>query len=180
MGLKEEMNEKIAELPLEEVLEMAKDPEAKLPVLEMAVEKIKDVQVPQELGGPPIDKEVMELPTEILLEMAKDPEANEEMLEAAVVRLEETIEEKVEKLPLNEVLEMAKDPEVEVPILEIAIEKIKDMQDLTDNESSLNDPVIEKKAMGLPTEVLLEIAKNPEAKEEMLDAVVVRLEEAIE
>merc|ERR1719228_1596876 len=102
------------------------------------------------------------------------------MLEVAVVKLEEKIEEKVNELPLDEVLEMVKDPEAEVPILEIAIEKIKDSQDLSNNGPSIIDPVIEKEAMELPMEILLEMAKDPEVTEEILDVAVVRLEETIE
>merc|ERR1711892_387479 len=100
----EDAEQDISELPLEAVLEMAKDPEAEIAILEIAVEKIKEVQAQEpSVSDPAIEKEAMELPMEVLLEMAEDPEAKEEILEAAVVRLEETIEEKVKELPLEEV-----------------------------------------------------------------------------
>merc|ERR1711892_266295 len=85
----EDAEQDISELPLEAVLEMAKDPEAEIAILEIAVEKIKEVQAQEpSVSDPAIEKQAMELPMEVLLEMAEDPEAKEEILEAAVVRLE--------------------------------------------------------------------------------------------
>merc|ERR1712106_117469 len=128
----------IFELPLEMVLEMAKNPKAEETILEMAVEKIKEVR---ELNGKsedhsePDDKvSISALPLEMVLEMAKDTNAEENILEMAVEKIQERREKikeikelngqsedineaddlvSISELPLEMVLEMAKDPNAE-------------------------------------------------------------------
>eukprot|EP00091_Calanus_sinicus_P010714 TRINITY_DN24710_c0_g1_i1.p1 TRINITY_DN24710_c0_g1~~TRINITY_DN24710_c0_g1_i1.p1 ORF type:complete len:160 (+),score=52.93 TRINITY_DN24710_c0_g1_i1:440-919(+) len=81
---------------------------------------------------------------------------------------------------MDVVLEMAKDPGADLPILEMAVEKIKEVQEAKDEDVSIIDPVIEKEVTSMPIEIVLEMAQDPEAKEEVLNIAVIKLEEAIE
>merc|ERR1712128_208557 len=124
---------------------------------EMAVEKIKEVR---ELNGKSEDHSeaddkvsISALPLEMVLEMAKDTNAEENILEMAVEKIQERREKikeikelngqsedtneaddlvSISELPLEMVLEMAKDPNAEGHILEMAVEKIKGVQELND------------------------------------------------
>merc|ERR1712168_361340 len=87
--LKETLIEKVNELPLEEVIEMAEDSEAEIPILMIAAEKIKEIEDPSAVSDPVIKEVAMDMPIETLLEMAKDPKAKQEILDAAVIKLEE-------------------------------------------------------------------------------------------
>ena len=180
--------ENMAELPLDTILDMAKDPEAEIPVLKLAVEMIKEVQEVNDLSESN-ESLAQALPIEVLLEMAKDPEAKEEILEVAVDRLEKVIEDipvekgaadaieeaEISELPLEMILDMAKTPEATVQVLEMAVEKIKEVQ--KQNELIDSEPIIESLGKTLPMEMLLEMAKDPEAKDQILELAMERLNE---
>merc|ERR1711892_1194272 len=122
----------ISALPLEMVLEMAKDTNAEENILEMAVEKIEEkrekIKEIQELNGHSEGADetddlvsISELPLEMVLEMAKNPKAEETILEMAVEKIKEVREHNgksedhskpddkvsISALPLEMVLEMA-------------------------------------------------------------------------
>merc|ERR1711892_1479014 len=194
--------ESISELPLEIVLEMAKEPNAEGPILEMAVEKIKEVL---ELNGKsednikPDDKvSLTELPLEMVLEMAKDTNAEENILEMAVEKIEEKREKikeiqelnghsegadetddlvSISELPLEMVLEMAKNPKAEETILEMAVEKIKEVREhngKSEDHSEADDKV---SISALPIEMVLEMAKDTNAEENLLEMAVEKIKE---
>ena len=81
----------ISKLPLETIIDMAKEPNSNGIVLEMAVMKIKETQKENEIGENEQNSESLgkTLPMEILLEMAKDPDVKEQILEMAMERLKE-------------------------------------------------------------------------------------------
>ena len=178
----------MAKLPLDTILDMAKDPEAEIPVLKLAVEMIKEVQEVNDLSESN-ESLAQALPIEVLLEMAKDPEAKEEILQVAVDRLEKVIEDipvekgaadaieeaEISELPLEMILDMAKTSEATVQVLEMAVEKIKEVQ--KQNELIDSEPIIESLGKTLPMEILLEMAKDPEAKDQILELAMERLNE---
>jgi len=192
--------EDISDIPLEMVLEMAKDPKADKLIIEMAVEKIKDVQ---ELNKNDKDNDflrfnapdtfVKAMPTEILLEMAKDADAGGNILEVAKERLEEELKEKniethikpniqanISEMPLEIILEMAKAPEAEEPVLEMAIDMIEEAIEIKEINPDLNTSLNEVKddlAEAMPMKILLEMAKDPKASEPILEIVKERLKE---
>jgi len=191
-----------SKIPLEIILEVAKDPKAEEPILEMAVEKIQEV-LDIKHDKPESDhainavenKLAKAIPIEILLEMAKDPEASEPILEIAMDRLKEIKEDNAESdkednqvenkpdtsnIPLEIILDMAKDPEAEKPILEFAMEKIKEVLEQKEDEFqsqhvSNDSPDIIPNT--LPMQIVLEMAKDPEAKEHILEMAMDRLKE---
>merc|ERR1712123_98504 len=130
------------DMPLESILDMAKDPEASSQVLEIAVEKIKEVAVLNDMSDSN-ENLANALPMEVLLDMAKDPVADEQILEVAVEKIkdiqgqnevsgnEQSIESLGKTLPMEILLEMAKDPEAKEQILEMAMERLKELQGLT-------------------------------------------------
>jgi len=180
--------EDIAEMPLENILDLAKSPAADSQVLEMAVEKIKETQAVNEMSDS--NKKLAEaLPMDILLEMAKDPEAKDEILETAVERLEDALDQtpaidntiasaeiaEMSKLPLETIIDMAKEPEANEVVLEMAVKKIKEAQQ--ENEISEYAPPSESLGKTLPMEILLEMAKDPNVKEQILEMAMERLKE---
>merc|ERR1712106_30142 len=194
--------ESISELPLEIVLEMAKEPKAEGPILEMAVEKIKEVL---KLNGKieddsePDDKvSLSELPLEMVLEMAKDTNAEENILEMAVEKIEERREKikeiqelngqsedanetddlvSISELPLEMVLEMAKDPKAEETILEMAVEKIKEVRELNGKSEDHSESDDKVSISALPLEMVLEMAKDTNAEENILEMAVEKIQE---
>merc|ERR1712106_1200085 len=197
----------ISEVPLEMVLEMAKDPNAEEIILEMAVGKIKEVQelngqIEDEVVSEPDNLEsISELPLEIVLEMAKEPEAEGPILEMAVEKIKEVLElngksednieldDKVSlsELPLEMVLEMAKNTNAEENILEMAVEKIeerrekiKEIQELNGQSEDANETDDLVSISELPLEMVLEMAKDPKAEETILEMAVEKIKEVRE
>merc|ERR1719228_1500665 len=80
---------------------------------------------------------------------------------------------------------MAKDPKADKLILEMAVEKIKVVQEInkklpdkSDGENSFNAPDSFVNAM--PTDILLEMAKDPDAGENILEVAMERLKEELQ
>merc|ERR1712106_283020 len=194
----------ISEVPLEMVLEMAKDPNAEEIILEMAVGKIKEVQelngqIEDEVVSEPDNLEsISELPLEIVLEMAKEPEAEGPILEMAVEKIKEVLElngksedniepddkVSISALPIEMVLEMAKDTNAEENILEMAVEKIKErrekikeIKELNGQSEDTNETDDLVSISELPLEMVLEMAKDPNAEETILEMAVEKIKE---
>jgi len=192
----------MSDMPLEIVLEMSKNPETEEPVLEMAIDKIEEaIEIKENIpdNKPSLNEVKNELaeamPLEILLEMAKDPKASEPILEIVMERLKEQQElceesdgKDVEpedhvdtsKISLGVILEVAKDPKAEEPVLEMAVEKIQEVLDINRNtherDQSLNG-VKDELAEAIPMEVLLDMAKDPDVSEPLLEIAMERLKE---
>ena len=130
------------------------------------------------------------IPMEILLEMVEDPEVSEPILEIAMDRLKELEDEESDKediesknpsqIQLEVILDMAKDPEVGEPILEMAMEKIKNILEEKEDGSvskQVSSEASDSLPKALPMQILLEMAKDPEAKEYILKLAMKRLKE---
>jgi len=209
-GQSEDANEtddlvSISELPLEMVLEMAKDPNAEETILEMAVEKIKEIQV---LNGQSEDADesdlvsISELPLEMVLEMAKHPKADGHILEMAVEKIKgvqelngqgedepyvyasepssiDVPESLAGALPMEILLEMAKDPEAKEQILEMAMQRLKELQELnleTEEELVALEPIAVDMSE-LPIEIILEMAKDTKAEGHILEMAMEKIKE---
>merc|ERR1711874_886558 len=85
------------EMPLETILEMVKDPEAKDEILEVAAERLEEI-IEQTPAADTLDNSevttISKLPIEKIIDMAKDPNADEVVLEMAVKKIKEVQEQK--------------------------------------------------------------------------------------
>jgi len=164
-------------IPMEFLLEMAKDPEVSKPILEIAMDRLKELQN----NNTDSDKEDIELETpsqtqlEVILDMAKDPDAGESILEMAMEKINDVLEEKEadsvskevsndaqdslpKSLPMQILLEMAKDPEAKEYILKMAMARLKELQELN-MESDVELVALEPK---LEREHVANTEKSPE------------------